>query len=203
MIKFLKFFSVSIFIVLLSMTPAMAEVSTNSAAPDFKLTDTMGKSHSLSDYKGKYVVLEWVNYECPFVKKHYSDGNMQGLQKSLTEEGVVWLSINSSAEGKQGYYSANEVNQIIENSKAVPTAYLLDTDGTVGKQYAAKTTPHMFVINPEGILIYQGAIDSIPSFDPADIKAADNYVMKALYEAKASQVVSNQTTQPYGCSVKY
>ncbi|MGE0268376.1 MAG: thioredoxin family protein [Candidatus Omnitrophota bacterium] len=196
-------FSISAILCTVRMGAAHADISTNSEAPEFTLTDSHGQTHSLSGFKGKYVILEWVNYDCPFVKKHYTPGNMQGLQKSLTEEGAVWLSINSSAEGKQGAYSADEVNQIMENSGAMPTAYLFDTDGTVGKMYGAKTTPHMYVINPEGVLIYQGAIDSISSFDSADIKAADNYVIKALSQAKSGEAVSTPTTQPYGCSVKY
>lgn len=201
--KLFAFLGVFAIMSMMSSKSANADITTNSMAPEFTLTDSNGQSHSLSEFKGKYVVLEWVNYDCPFVKKHYTPGNMQGLQKNLTEEGAVWLSINSSAEGNQGAYSADEVNQIMENSGAMPTAYLFDTDGTVGKMYGAKTTPHMYVINPEGVLIYQGAIDSIPSFDSADIKAADNYVMKALSQAKAGETVSSPTTQPYGCSVKY
>ncbi|MBP9855392.1 MAG: redoxin domain-containing protein [Candidatus Omnitrophica bacterium] len=187
----------------IGIASASAGVETNSPAPEFSLVDSKGEMHSLSEYKGKYIVLEWVNYDCPFVKKHYGQGNMQSLQKELTRESAVWLSINSSAKGNQGAYSANEVNKIMKENGAVPTAYLFDADGMVGKTYGAKTTPHMFLINPEGNVIYQGAIDSIPSFDPADIGKSENYVKKALSEAKSGQVVSNPTTQAYGCSVKY
>lgn len=178
-------------------------IQTNSPAPDFTLTDTNGKNHSLSDFKGKYVVLEWVNYECPFVKKHYGSDNMQKLQKEAAGKDVVWLSINSSAKGKQGYFEPHEVNQIMENSGAKPAAYLLDTDGKVGKTYGASTTPHMYVVDPEGNLIYQGAIDSNPSFDPKVIPSSTNYVMAALNAAMGGQAIENASTKSYGCSVKY
>ncbi len=182
---------------------AGAAVQNNAMAPDFTLKDSNGQEHSLSDFRGKYVVLEWVNYDCPFVKKHYVPGNMQELQKALTSKDVVWLSINSSAPGKQGSYSPAEANQIMNNSGAQPTAYLLDTNGKVGKMYGAKTTPHMFVIDPEGKVAYQGAIDSIPSFDSADIPKAKNYVTAAVDSLMAGQAVSDASTTPYGCSVKY
>lgn len=201
--KFFALLSTIIIAVSMNATGAQAAVKTNDMAPDFTLTDSNGQSHSLTDFRGKYVVLEWVNFDCPFVKKHYVPGNMQQLQKDMTAKDVVWLSINSSAPGKQGNYSAGEVNQIIENSGAQPTAYLFDPDGTVGKLYGAKTTPHMFVVGPEGILRYQGAIDSIPSFDSADIPKAQNYVVAAIEELAAGQAVSNPSTTSYGCSVKY
>ncbi|MBZ0166074.1 MAG: thioredoxin family protein [Candidatus Omnitrophica bacterium] len=201
--KFIALFSMIIMAVLMTVTGAQSAVKTNDPAPDFTLTDSNGQSHSLTDFRGKYVVLEWVNFDCPFVKKHYVPGNMQQLQKDLTAKDVVWLSINSSAPGKQGNYSAAEVNQIIANSGAQPTAYLFDPDGAVGKTYAAKTTPHMYVVGPEGKLLYQGAIDSIPSFDSADIPKAQNYVVAALDEIAAGQTVTNPSTTPYGCSVKY
>jgi len=182
---------------------AQAAVETNELAPDFTLTDTNGKAHKLSDYKGKIVVLEWVNFECPFVKKHYQSGNMQSLQKDMTAKDVVWLSINSSAEGKQGYYQAAEVNEIMMNSNASPTAYLLDTNGEVGHLYGAQTTPHMFIIDPQGTLIYQGAIDNKPTFDLNDIPSAKNFVLLALNAAMTGEKVEDTTTAPYGCSVKY
>ncbi|MCB9799158.1 MAG: thioredoxin family protein [Candidatus Omnitrophica bacterium] len=180
-----------------------AEVSTGRLAPDFRLEDTHGQSHALSDFLGRYVVLEWTNYECPFVKKHYSGGNMQSLQKELTGEGVVWLSIGSSAEGNQGYFSADEWNKRASEKNASPTAILLDPYGEVGRMYEAKTTPHMFVINPDGVLIYAGAIDSVASPDPADIEGATNYVRQAVHEAMAGKPVSVPATKSYGCSVKY
>lgn len=183
--------------------PAFAEVESGKPAPNFTLTDTNGKSHSLADFKGKYVVLEWYNPDCPFVVKHYKPGNIQGLQKTYTGKGVVWLSINSSAKGKQGHYSAEEFNKLIVEKKSAPTALLLDQDGKVGKQYAAKTTPHIYIINPEGTLIYQGAIDSKASADSDDIASAENYVETTLDAALAGEAVKVSSTKPYGCSVKY
>ena len=173
------------------------------AAPDFSAKDSNGATQSLSAYKGKFVVLEWVNFECPFVGKHYGSGHMQELQKTYTGKGVVWLSINSSATGKQGYYAADKVDALVQQKSAAPTAYLLDTAGTVGREYGAKTTPHMFIVDPKGTLIYAGGIDDTPSTDQADIKTAKNYVQKALDEALAGKPVSTASTQSYGCSVKY
>lgn len=182
---------------------AFAAVQTGSPAPDFVLTDTRGAERSLAEFKGKYVVLEWFNHGCPFVKKHYDSGNMQALQKEFTDKGVIWLSINSSAADKEGYTSAAEADALTAEKQAVPTAVLLDGAGSVGKLYGAQTTPHMFVINPEGVLIYQGAIDSKASADPEDIASSQNYVRSALMEAMAGQAVSVPTTKSYGCSVKY
>lgn len=196
-------FGIIVLAVAVSVSSARAAVQTNEMAPDFTLMDSKGKAHSLTSFRGRYVILEWVNYDCPFVKKHYVPGNMQQLQKDMTAKDIVWLSINSSAPGKQGSYSPDEVNQIIENSGAKPTAYLLDPTGEVGKLYGAKTTPHMFVVDPQGKLVYQGAIDSIPSFDSADIAKAQNYVAAAIDENMAGTQVSNPSTTPYGCSVKY
>lgn len=172
-------------------------------APDFTLTDTNGTEHSLSDFAGKTVVLEWFNSGCPFVKKHYSQGNMQNLQSQYTEEGVVWLTIVSSAPGKQGHADPSGHNAKMEEWKMQSTALLIDEDGTVGKAYDAKTTPHMFVINPEGEIVYNGAIDSKRSTNPADIPDATNYVKAALDAVLASEAVAVARTQPYGCSVKY
>src|SRR5437588_4004144 len=143
-----------------------------SAAPDFSLTDAKGKTHSLSQYKGKYVVLEWFNPECPFVKKHYGSGNMQKLQEEFTGKGVVWLTIDSSAPGLEGNLTAEQANAKIAEWKAHSTALLLDPEGKAGRTYAAKNTPHMFVINPEGKIVYEGAIDSKPTANPADIATA-------------------------------
>lgn len=180
-----------------------AQVVVGEAAKDFTLTDTKGTQHHLADLKGKYVVLEWLNHDCPFVKKQYDSGNMQQLQQDYTAKGIVWLSINSSAQGKQGQYSAQEADQLTQDKKASPTAVLLDTDGTVGRLYAAQTTPHMYIINPEGVLIYQGAIDDKPSADPADVATSKNYVRTALDEALAGSPVTTSVTKSYGCSVKY
>lgn len=172
-------------------------------APDFKLKDTNGKEHSLSDFKGKYVVLEWNNFGCPFVKKHYNSKNMQQLQKKYTGKDVVWLTINSSAPGKEGYFSSEELNKKIKEQGASMTAYLVDEKGTVGKMYGAKTTPHMYVINPEGTLIYAGGIDNIASTDTDDVKKATNFVSAALDASMSGKKVETKTSQPYGCSVKY
>jgi len=180
-----------------------AELHTGSPAPEFTLTDTNGKSHNLSDFKGKYVVLEWINHGCPFVVKHYSSGNMQALQKEFTGKDVVWLSICSSAEGKQGHMSNEEWNSTVTEKGASPTAVLIDADGTVGKLYDARTTPHMYVIDPEGNLIYQGAIDDKRSTDTADIATSENYVRSALTQSMANEPVAKAQTQPYGCGVKY
>jgi peroxiredoxin len=182
---------------------ANAEVKTGEPAPDFTLTDTNGKSHSLAEHKGKYVVLEWFNYECPFVVKHYESKNMQKLQEEYTGKDVVWLAINSSAEGKQGQYAADEMNKLASERGVKATALLLDSDGKVGKQYGAKTTPHMYVIDPKGTLIYQGAIDDNPSADQEDVATAKNYVKAALDADMAGQPVAYPTTKSYGCSVKY
>lgn len=174
------------------------------AAPDFTLTDIKGATHNLADFKGKTVVLEWVNPECPFVVKHYEkSGNIPALQKAATADGVVWLSINSAASGKQGDYDAAKVAAWSAKTGAAPTAYLRDPDGKVGKAYGAKTTPHIFVITADGKLAYNGAIDSIKSADAEDIAKAENYVKAALASVKKNEAVEKSSTQPYGCSVKY
>ena len=172
-------------------------------APDFTLTDANGDEHSLSDFAGKWVVLEWVNFDCPFVKKHYGAGNMQNLQATFTDKDVVWLGICSSAPGKQGYFEGKALRDRIEKEKYEATAYLVDPTGMVGKMYAAKTTPHMYVINPEGMLLYAGAIDDKPSPRPKDIEGAHNYVHATLTAAMAGETVEPKATRAYGCSVKY
>jgi len=174
-----------------------------SKAPDFSLADTNGKTHALSDYKGRTVVLEWTNFSCPFVRKHYDGNNMQSLQKKYGEKGIVWLSICSSAKDKEGNLSPEEWNKEIAAANAASTAYLLDEDGKVGKTYGAKTTPHMFIVNGEGVLVYKGAIDDKPSTKKSDLKDAKNYVSAALDEILAGKKVSLTSTQSYGCSVKY
>jgi peroxiredoxin len=173
------------------------------AAPNFTGVDSNGKTHRLSDFKGKTVVLEWTNHECPFVRKHYESGNMQKLQKAATSDGVVWLSVNSSAPGQQGNVDGQRANQLTKSRNAAPTAVLLDPQGTIGRAYSARTTPHMFVIAPDGKLAYAGAIDSIPSSNKTDISKAENYVTAALNAVKKGQPISRPATQPYGCSVKY
>jgi len=176
-------------------------VGTN--APDFSLTDSKGKTQSVSQYKGKYVVLEWFNPECPFVKKHYGSGNMQKLQAEFTAKGVVWLSIDSSAPGLEGYLTADQANAKMTEWKTKQTALVLDPDGKAGRTYGAKNTPHMFVINPEGKIVYEGAIDSKATPNPSDIANSTNYVKVALEESMGGKTVSNANTKPYGCSVKY
>jgi len=188
----------------LSLSPVLAgSPAIGAAAPDFELTDSQGNTHKLSAFKGKFVVLEWVNYGCPFVKKHYQSDNMQTLQKKYGDKGVVWLSICSSAEGKQGHFTGDELASQIKANRGQQTAYLIDADGKVGKTYGARTTPHMFVINPDGDLIYKGAIDDRASTSTSDVEGATNYVAQALDEAMAGKPVSQSATQPYGCSVKY
>src|SRR4051812_11250066 len=176
-------------------------VGTN--APDFSLTDSKGKTQSVSQYKGKYIVLEWFNPDCPFVKKHYGSGNMQKVQEEFTKKGVVWLSIDSSAPGLEGNLTADQANAKMTEWKTKQTALVLDPDGKAGQAYGAKNTPHMFVINPEGKIIYEGAIDSKASANPSDIQGATNYVKVALDESLAGKTVSTANTKPYGCSVKY
>jgi hypothetical protein len=173
------------------------------AALEFKGIASDGKMIRLSDYQGKYVVLEWHNNGCPFVGKHYNSGNMQRLQKRWTGEGVVWFTILSSAPHKQGYVSASEENDYVAKMHAVPTAALLDPTGEIGHLYDAKTSLQMFVINPQGVLIYDGAIDDKPTTDLNDVPGAKNYVNVALEQAMAGKQVETPVTRPYGCSVKY
>jgi peroxiredoxin len=174
-----------------------------SAAPDFSLTDANGKSHSLSQYKSKYVVLEWFNPECPFVKKHYGSGNMQKLQEQYTGKGVVWLTIDSNAPGTEGNITPEQAQKITASWKTHQTALLLDPDGKTGRAYGAKNTPNMVVIDPEGKIAYEGAIDSKATPNPADIPNSTNYVKAALDESLAGKPVTTPQTKPYGCSVKY
>ena len=172
-------------------------------APEFSLPDAAGKTHALSSYRGKWVVLEWVNYDCPFVKKHYGSGNMQKVQKTARGKGAVWLSINSSAPGKQGHFAGIELTKRIVDSKADVDGYLLDPDGAVGKAYQPTTTPHMFVIDPHGKGAYAGAIDDKPSTETADIAGARNFVLAALEAGLAGKPVETASTTAYGCGVKY
>jgi peroxiredoxin len=173
------------------------------AAPDFSLTDAKGETHSPSQYKGKYLVLEWFNPECPFVKKHYGSGNMQKLQEEYTSKGVVWLTIDSNAPGSEGNLSADAASKVMTGWKTRQTALLLDPEGKAGRAYGAKNTPNMVVINPEGKIVYEGAIDSKATPNPADIPNSTNYVKVALDESLAGKAVTTSTTKPYGCSVKY
>lgn len=182
---------------------AAEEARVGAPAPAFTATDTRGTTRTLSDFRGKRVVLEWHNQGCPFVVKHYGSGNMQRLQKQLTADGVVWLTVISSAQGKQGYVTPAEEDTYLKEQHAVPTAVLLDPEGSIGRLYGAKTTPHMFLIDEKGVLVYAGAIDDKPSTDAADIAGAKNYVLAAYEEIKSGKPVAVATTAPYGCSVKY
>jgi len=172
-------------------------------APDFTATDTNGQTHKLSENRGKFVVLEWHNRECPYTHKHYASGNMQKLQKEWTAKGVTWFTVISSAPGQQGYVTADEENAYLKEVNASPTAVLLDPQGDLGHLYGAKTTPHIFVINPQGVLIYNGALDDKATTEESDIATAKNYVSSALEETMAGKPVSQPTSRPYGCSVKY
>ena len=182
---------------------AHAAAVVGKAAPAFSLTDLEGKTVRLADFKGKFVVLEWVNFDCPFVQKHYGSGNMQSLQRTYAGKGVVWLAVNSSAPGKQGHYPPAEIEARAKRHAAAFSAYLVDPDGAVGRAYGAKTTPHMFVIDPAGTLLFAGGIDDKPSTDVADVATAKNFVRLALDAALAGQPVAVTSSQPYGCSVKY
>jgi len=202
-----KYFPFAVLVTLSLALAAPAALATDARigapAPAFSLTGLDGQSHSLSDFAGKTVVLEWTNHECPFVVKHYDGGNIPRQQATATTADVVWIVINSSAPGKQGHVSADEARRIQADWNASQTHYLFDKDGAVGRTYGAKTTPHMYVIDPDGVLRYNGAIDSIPSAKIADLEAAEQYVQLALAELAAGQPVSRPLTQPYGCSVKY
>jgi len=182
---------------------AAAPPKIGTPSPEFSLTDSHGQTHSLGDFKGKYVVLEWFNPGCPFVQKHYKSENMQELQKRFTGKGVVWLTIDSSAPGSQGYLTPAEANRQVAEWNMKSTALLLDPQGKVGHEYGATNTPHMYVIDPNGKVIYSGAIDSRPTTDPDDIKGATNYVAAALEEAISGKPVSTPISRAYGCSIKY
>ena len=172
-------------------------------APDFEARTASGETIRLSDFEGERVILEWTNADCPFVQKHYGSGNMQALQRRATADGTVWLSVISSAPGKQGHVTAAAAQALTKDRKAAPTHVLLDESGEIGRLYAAKTTPHMFVVDEAGVVRYQGAIDTIRSTDQADVARADNYVTAALRALREDRAVAVTQTQPYGCSVKY
>ena len=199
----MRAFAFAIVAATLAAAPALAEPEIGKPAPNFSANDVNGRVVKLSDFKGKTVVLEWNNPQCPAVGKHYKSGNMQKTQAAATKGGVVWLSINSSAPGKQGNLDAPSAKAAFDAQKAQPTAYLLDPNGVVGKGYGAKTTPHMYIVNSKGTLVYAGAIDDKPTPDPADIEGARNHVLAALSEIKAGKPVSVPTSKPYGCNVKY
>ncbi len=183
--------------------PAIAAPAIGQPAPAFQVKDADGKTRSLAEFKGKTVVLEWTNEGCPYVQKHYNSGNMQGLQRQAANDGMVWLTVISSAPGMQGYKEPAEAKAWKAKAKAAPAAVLLDPDGKVGRAYDAKTTPHMYIVDKAGKLVYMGGIDDKPSADPGSLKGAKNYVTAALADVKAGRAVSQAATKPYGCSVKY
>ena len=187
----------------LAAAGALASAVVGQPAPAFSAVDTSGKAVSLADFKGKHVVLEWINPGCPFVQKHYGAGNMQATQKEATASGVVWLAVNSTAEGASDYRKPADMAAWMQQQKAAATATLMDVDGKVGRAYGARTTPHMYVIDPKGVLVYAGAIDSKPTANPADIPGATNHVKAALAETLAGKPVTVASTRPYGCTVKY
>ena len=190
--------------VLALSTPAFAKIATGSSVADMTVVDSTGQTHNLSDFAGKRVVLEWTNEGCPYVKKHYETDNMQGLQKEATADGdLVWLSVISSAEGKQGYKTGDEIPAWKAKHGAAPTAVIMDADGEMGQAFAARTTPHMYVIDENQTLVYQGAIDDNRSANPATVDGAKNYVRAALADLDAGRAVADAETAPYGCSVKY
>ena len=182
---------------------AQAAPSVGQPAPDFTLKDATGKTVKLSDFKGRHVVLEWTNPGCPYVQKHYNSGNMPATQKDAADKGVVWLSINSTEKGSGDYLEPAKLVSWMSQRKSQPTLTLMDEEGTAGKAYGARTTPHMYIVDPKGQLVYAGGIDSIPSSNPDDIKKAVNYVRQGLGEALAGRTISAATTRPYGCSIKY
>lgn len=198
------------FLALLSITAAVmachaaAAPKVGEPAPPFELTDTAGNTHSLSDFKDRKVVLEWTNHDCPFVQKHYSSGNMQEQQRLATgEHDAVWLTIISSKPGAQGHVSPERADELTRTRNAAPTAVLIDESGDVGRAYAAQVTPHMYIIDESGTLVYMGGIDSNPSADPADIPSSTQYVVTALEDMQAGHTVADPVTRPYGCTIKY
>jgi peroxiredoxin len=201
--KLLAYATAGLVMMIMIIAPASAAPEIGKPAPEITATDTNGNEFKLSDHKGKIVVLEWTNHECPFVIKHYGSGNMQATQKKASELGVEWVSIISSAEGKQGYVTAEEANKIASDAGATLSAKILDPSGEIGKAYDAKTTPHMFVIDTEGNLAYAGAIDDNASPNPATIEGAKNYVLAAIDNLQAGKTVETAQSAPYGCGVKY
>jgi hypothetical protein len=188
---------------LLNSGPAVASVATGAAAPAFSIQDANGQTRTLSEFAGRTVVLEWTNYACPYVRKHYQSGNMQGLQREAAAQGVVWLQVISSAPGQQGYLDGPGALTRAQTDEAAPTATLLDPNGVMGRAYGATNTPHMFILNGQGVIVYQGAIDDRPSARPDTLEGANNYVRAALADLQAGRQVQVATTTAYGCSVKY
>ena len=197
------FFHLAFITLALYACSSSASLRVGELAPDFEGVDTQGTTHRLADYRGKTVVLEWTNHDCPFVRKHYGTGNMQGQQREAAAQGVVWLSVISSAPGKQGHVSAAKAEELTGSRDAVPSAVILDPAGKIGRAYGARTTPHMYIIDQAGTLVYMGGIDSISTANPKDIPRATQHVRAALQELAAGKPVSTPVTRPYGCSVKY
>ncbi|MCZ8129988.1 MAG: redoxin domain-containing protein [Steroidobacteraceae bacterium] len=189
-------------VLLAAAGPALATPRIGAQAPDFTAVDSNGKSHRLADFRGRTVVLEWTNADCPYVKKHYA-GNMQALQRLAKENGVMWLSVISSAPRKQGHVAPARANELTKSRNAEPAAVLLDEQGAVGRAYEAKTTPHMYVIDPQGVLRYMGGIDSLATAEVADVEKAQPFLREAMLAVAKDQPVANAVTRPYGCSVKY
>ena len=188
---------------LLNGNEALASVENGAAAPAFSVQDANGQTRTLAEFRGRTVVLEWTNNGCPYVRKHYDAGNMQTLQREATADGVVWLQVISSAPGEQGYLDGAGARARVQTDSAAPTATLLDPTGVLGRAYGARTTPHMYIIDAQGLLRYQGAIDDRPSARPASLEGATNYVRAALADLAAGRAVQTAQTAPYGCSVKY
>jgi len=198
-----RFFQIPLIITVLYACGSGAALRVGEPAPVFEGMDTGGNVHRLADYRGKTVVLEWTNHDCPYVRKHYGAGNMQEQQREAAAQGVVWLSIISSAPGKQGHVSPEDADELTRTRNAAPRAVILDSEGKIGRAYNAKTTPHMFIIDETGVLVYMGGMDSISTANPDDIPQATQYVRAALQELAAGKPVSTSVTKPYGCSVKY
>lgn len=198
-----RFFQIPLIITVLYACGSGAALQVGEPAPGFEGVDTGGNVHRLADYRGKTVVLEWTNHDCPYVRKHYGAGNMQEQQREAAAQGVVWLSIISSAPGKQGHVSPEAAEELTRTRKAAPLAVILDSEGSIGRAYHARTTPHMFIIDESGVLVYMGGMDSISTANPDDIPQATQYVRVALQELAAGKPVSTPVTRPYGCSVKY
>jgi len=187
----------------LSVNPAGAVPAVGQPAPGFSLTSTDGKTVRLADFQGRHVVLEWVNPGCPYVRKHYNSANMQGTQKEVTTQGVVWLAVNSTENASADYLAPAELGRWMQTQQAAATHTLLDEDGSVGKAYGARTTPHMYIVDPKGVLVYAGGIDSIPSARAGDIQTAVNYIKQGVRESLAGQPIRAASTRPYGCAIKY
>ncbi len=199
----MKNFICALTLILGTSAIAFADAVPGKPAPAFEAKDGTGKTHNLATYKGKWLVLEWFNKDCPYVKKHYGSNNMQKLQKAYTDKGVTWLSVNTSKKGQQGYLTPAETIKEIATNHSAASAYLIDENGDMGRAYGAKTTPHMFVINPQGNVVYAGAIDDNDSSNPEVIATSKNYVAAALDAGLSGQPITTASTRAYGCSVKY